>query len=629
MSKLPAAVSLCVRAGFLFSLSLLFTQVAPAVANEAAVARIANDVRYLSSDELEGRGIGTEGIEKAAEYIRDEFKKLGIQGAAEDGSYFQQLQIPESVYADPEKTKLVIGLPNGESKPLELGKDYQPYTIGGTESATGGLFFVGYGIQATDWEYDDYAGVDVAGKILVMLRHEPQQADEDSVFGGTETTKHAYIRTKLELAQKLKAAGVLFINPPFTTREQKDDFAEADKFGRSSFDIPFVQISQEVFNTLLQQASLKSPSGEEMTTLEQVEAKLDDDLKPFSQPMGELTAQLEVQFEKKYADVYNAVGVLPGHGPHAEETIVIGAHYDHLGYGGQGSLAPGVTAIHNGADDNASGTAALLEMARRIAMRRSLLPRRVVFIAFTAEEQGLLGSDYYVENPLIPLEKTVAMLNFDMVGNLEEDALTVYGTGTAKEFDELVEAANEKVDLKLNKIEGVMGASDHYSFFRNEIPVFHFFSGFTQEYHTPSDDFETLNIAGVDKIITFTMNIFDRLQQMEAAPTYVKTEQPQSHGGRGGMAYLGVLPDYTADVEGLLLNGVKEKSPAETGGLQPGDIITRFGDVKVSGIQGLADALRKYKPNDVVTVIASRKKADSEEREDVQLQVTLGGSGSN
>ncbi|QDU80845.1 Aminopeptidase YwaD precursor [Polystyrenella longa] len=607
--------------------SLLLTE---AVANEAMISRMGADVKYLSSDELEGRGIGTQGLDKAAEYIRNEFKKLGIQSAVEDGSYFQNLQIPDSVFANKEKTELTILDAAGETTPLTLGTDFQPYTIGGSGLVKGDLFFVGYGIQATDYQYDDYAEQNVKGKILVMLRYEPQQNNEDSVFEGTETTSHAYIRTKLKLAQDQGALAVLFVNPPFTTREKQDEFATADKFGRSSFDIPFVQITQDVFNNLLKQSELKSSAGARLTTLDEVEKELDQNLKAISQPLGALTATVEVEFEKEYAKVYNVAGVLPGHGPHAEETIVIGAHYDHLGYGGMGSLAQGVTAIHNGADDNASGTAALLEMARRIAMRRSLLPRRVVFIAFTAEERGLLGSDYYVENPLIPLEETIAMFNFDMVGNLKENELTVYGTGTAKEFDELVEAANLDTKLKLNKIEGVMGASDHYSFFRNEIPCFHFFSGFTQEYHTPSDDFETLNIEGMEKIVSYTMTLFDKILNLDQAPEYVKTEKQASpHGGGGGMAYLGISPNYTADVEGLLLNGVKEKSPAETGGLQAGDIIVKFGEIKVADIQGLTDGLRRYKPKETVTVIVERKKAGSDEQEEVQLQITLGSSGGN
>ncbi|MCA9040485.1 MAG: M20/M25/M40 family metallo-hydrolase [Planctomycetaceae bacterium] len=607
--------------------SLFLSQISRA--NETVLSRISEDVKYLASDELEGRGIGTKGLDKAADYIRAEFQKLGIQSAVEDGTYFQQMEIPDSIFADPEQTKIEIAYSQDQKQTLNLKTDFSPYTIGGTGTVEGNLYFAGYGIQAPDFQYDDYAGQDLKGKIVVILRYEPQQGKEDSVFAGMEITKHSYLRTKLKLAQDQGAAAVIMVNPPFTTKEKPDELEPEDKFGKSSFEIPFLQISQDVFNTLLTHSPIKSSDGKPLATLQDVETELDQNLKPISQPMGNIHLSLNVQFEKKYAQVYNVAGYLPGHGPHAEEAIVIGAHYDHLGYGGAGSLAGGVTAIHNGADDNASGTAALLEMARRIATRRSLLPRRVIFIAFTAEERGLLGSDYYVEHPLYPLEKTVAMLNFDMVGNLQEDQLTVYGTGTAKEFDALVESANESTKLKLNKIEGVMGASDHYSFFRHDIPCFHFFSGFTQEYHTPSDDFETLNIAGMEKIIQFSLNLFDNVVQLESAPEYVKTEKPESHMGRGGMAYLGVLPNYTADVKGLLLNGVKEKSPAETAGLKGGDIITKFGEITVSDIQGLADGLRQYKPRETITVIVKRKKPDSEETEEVSLKVTLGDAGSN
>lgn len=589
-------------------------------ANEAVVNRIAADVKYLSSDELEGRGPQTPGLEKAAEYIRAEFQKLGLSSGSPDGTYFQKFEIPLSAKADLEQTVFKLGGEEEPTKVLSLGTDYQSHTLGGTGKASGGVVFGGYGISAPKLGYDDYADLEVKGKIVIVLRHEPQQDNPESPFEGTKTTEHSVFRTKLKLAQEKGAAALIFVNTPFSTREREDSLSPADRFGGSSFEIPFAQMTKAAFENILKNHPLKTKTGESVTSLDVLEKEIDQNFAPLSQPIEGLQAELNFAFAKEKVEVANVVGVIEGAGPLSDETVVIGAHYDHLGYGGQGSLAHGEIAIHNGADDNASGTAALLEIARRFSNREIAPARRLVLIAFTAEEKGLLGSAHYAEHPLFPLQKTIAMFNYDMVGNGLKKPLTIYGVGTATEFKPLIENLNQEFKLKLNEVSGVMPASDHYSFFVKEIPCFHFFTGFTQEYHTPKDDFETIHPDGIGSVVDFTAALLEEVVAMKEPPGFVKTENPQ-RATRGGMSYLGARPNYTADVEGLLLNGVKENSPADKAGLQAKDIIIQFGEVKVVDIQGLADALRKYKPGETVTVTAKRGE------EQVEVEVTLGTPG--
>jgi len=592
------------------------------LANEAVISRISADVKYLSSDELEGRGPKTPGLQKAADYIRDEFKALGLKSETPDGTYFQKFDIPLSSESDETNTRFVLKDSTGKETVLKLGTDFQSHTLGGETAVKAEVVFGGYGISAPDLKYDDYADLDVKGKIVIVLRHEPQQDNSRSAFAGTDTTDHSVFRTKLKVAEENGAAGLIFVNTPFITRKREDKLSSASKFGGSSFDIPFAQMTKAAFENILKEHPLKSVSGTEITTLNLLEKEIDEKFQTLAQPISGLTADLDFKFVQHKLSVANVIGVLEGKGPQAEETVIIGAHYDHLGYGGQGSLAHGQVAIHNGADDNASGTAALMELARQYASRELAPPRRMVFMAFTAEERGLLGSAHYAENPLFPLDKTIAMFNFDMVGNAEKNPLTIYGVGTAKEFKPLIEETNKTYDIKVNEVSGVMPASDHYSFFVKEIPCFHFFTGFTQEYHTPKDDFETISPGGIERVVEFTSALLDKVAEMEVAPAFVKTENPQ-RASRGGMSYLGVSPNYTADVKGLLLNGVKKNSPAEKAGMQGKDIITRFGEIKVTDIQGLADALRKYKPGETVKVSVKRGE------EQVELDVTLGKSGGN
>jgi hypothetical protein len=585
----------------------------------ASVARVAEDIGYLASEELEGRGPGTAGRQKAAEYIRSEFSRLGLASGVPDGSYLQPFEIPLESTILAEQTRLVLQGPDGEQIPLERGRDFQPLAVGGSGQRQAEIVFAGYGISAPELNYDDYDGLDAEGKILLVIRRQPQQNDSASAFGGTRTTTHAHIRTKLERAKKQGAAAVLFVNDPFTTQQSgKDALVEPTAFGARELGIPFAHLTQATVERMLQDSPLTADQRR-LTTLADVEAEIDRAFQPLSQAIAGWTADLEVAFQSVRAEVANVIGVLEGDGSRAEETIVLGAHYDHLGYGGYGSRRPGQRVIHPGADDNASGTAALLEIARRFAARPERPARRLVFVAFDAEERGLIGSRHYVDHPSVPLADTVAMLNFDMIGRLRKGELTVTGLQTAAEFAALLDLAGEQGELRIRRSDRVTGAGDHYSFYQRGIPVLHFFTGLTSEYHTPEDTFETINVDGVVQIIDLSERFLDVLLQSERPQlVQVETGRPAA----GGMAYLGITPDYSSGAAGLRVVAVAPDSPAEKGGLQVGDIVLRFGETPVADLQGLASGLRRNRPGDIVSVTVQR------DQETVVCSVTLGRPGS-
>jgi hypothetical protein len=588
-----------------------------AAENAAVLLRVTGDVQHLADDAMQGRGPGTQGLEDAAAYISDQFRQLGLASGVPDGSYRQRFQVPISTEPVADETSLVLRGPEGQTIHLQLGRDFQSLVSGGSGSAAAPLVFAGYGITAPKLEYDDFAGLDVAGKVVLVIRREPQQDDANSVFDGQKTSAHAYIRTKLQQAKQRQAAAVLLVNDPFSTAaDGRDELAAPSGFGTNPGGVPFAQLTQAIVDQMLAAAPLAASSGEELSSLEQVEDAIDKTRSPISQPIAGWSAELQCAFEKKTVEVSNIVGVLEGDGPRADETIVLGAHYDHIGFGEFGSRRPNSRAVHNGADDNASGTAAVIEMARRFAQRPQPPARRLVFIAFSAEEKGLLGSQHYLERPLYPLAATVAMFNYDMVGRLRNSELTIFGTHTAVEFAELVDRANSGEALKLKRADRMIRSGDHFGFYQQGIPAFHFFTGFTDEYHTPDDDFETLNMDGVVQTIDYTERLLDQVLTLPERPQYV----PQGDGrnAQGGVPYLGIIPDYSADMKDLRISEIVADSPAAKADLKAGDVILKIGESSVSDVESLTNGLRRHRSGDMVDLVIRR--GDQE----VSCKVTLG-----
>jgi len=589
--------------------------------NAAALERVGGDIKYLASEELEGRAPGTAGLQMAADYMRDAFKEAGLSSGVAEGSFYQPFEISLETRLRKSQAVLVLHGPNGTTKKLKLGKDYQALAVGGSGKVKAEVVFAGYGISAPELKYDDFKDADVAGKVLLVIRREPQQGNEKSAFDGKKTTPYSYISKKVAQATEQKAAAVLFVNDPFNTKEKKDTLVPADGFGSSGGGLPFAHVTQSVVKELLNTTPIKVDDDTELNSVEAIEKQIDEHYQPLTQPLSGWSAEIDFEFEENKADVANVIGVIEGEGPLANETVLIGAHYDHLGFGPFGSRKPNSKALHPGADDNATGTAAVVELARRFAGREKKPARRMVFMGFTAEERGLFGSNHYVNNPVFPLEDSVAMINFDMIGRLRNNKLIINGARSGNEFSTLLDRANKNEAFQLDK-GGTMMGGDHYGFYQKGIPAVHFFTGLTDDYHTPDDTFERINVAGVVKTIDFCEQFLDAVVELPTRAEYVKVT-PARRGGGGSMAYLGVTPDYSSSENGLKVTGVNDDSPAAEGGLQAGDIITRIGKIPVTDIQGLADGLRINKPG--VTVEIDVMRGETKKTLKVKLGKPTGG----
>ncbi len=328
----------------------------------------------------------------------------------------------------------------------------------------------------------------------------------------------------------------------------------------------------------------------------------------------------EVEIASKDLIARNVVGFLPGKGALAEEYVVVGAHYDHVGMGGAGSLAPGTIAVHNGADDNGSGTTTLLEVARHLSKIQSESRRGIIFIAFSGEEKGLLGSKHYVRSPRWPLEKTVAMVNMDMVGRLSDGSITVYGTGTAEGFDTLMDKLNESSKFRLDKQPAGFGPSDHSSFYEFDIPVFHFFTGLHNDYHRPSDDPEKVNVEGMQQIADMVNRLVIDLSTRSVRPKLLKISDVADVGRANARprVTLGIQMDTTS--EAVLVQAVSDGSGAAAAGMMPGDTIVKIGETAVANAREMRRALGSKKAGDTIDVTVRRG------AEEVKLQVKLGSS---
>ena len=573
----------------------------------AGIERLKADVKYFSSDELKGREAGSEGITAAGEYIATRFRDLGIQTDSFDGTPFQKFGLPgaQSLGA-PENNRLTFSGPDSP-KELKLGEDFNSLSLGSSGAFSGELVFAGYGITAPNKDYDDYADIDVEGKVVIVVRKEPQQNDENSRFNGTRNTEFAYFTTKELNAAQHKAAAMILVNDRITAADEDLLMRVADAGAAlTKAQVPTLFCKREVIDPILKAATGK--------TLTMLEAEIDESGKPQSQILEGIQAEGQTEF--KQLPVRNVIGFLPGEGSLVDEFVVVGAHYDHVGMGGRGSLAPGTIAVHNGADDNASGTSTMLEVARRISLDNSENRRNVIFMAFTAEELGLLGSKHYVRNPRWPLEKTVAMVNMDMVGRLSDNRLTVYGLGTAKEFDALLERQNEASEFELDKREAGRGPSDHSSFYDAKIPVFHFFTGLHNDYHRPSDDFDKVNYEGMERIATIVTGTVLEIAKAEKPPTYLETNayadvgrsgRPRPSPPRPTRAVLGVSLDLQpSPAPGVLIRTVADDGPAAGAGIQDGDLIIKLDGTEVERVRDLRKVLSGKKPGDEIEVTVKR-----------------------
>ena len=593
------------------SLILLGVAWRVAAGDNPAIERLRKDVTYLASADCEGRGLGTEGLNKAARYIADAFKQAGLKPPPKQETYFQPFEVTlGSELGSPNVLKLRG--PEGKEIELAVGKDFNVMGLSGAGKVSAPVVFIGFGVTAPDVAYDDYKGVNVAGKVVLALRHTPRWRDAKRPFDGDRKEEHASLEKKQALAEASRAAAFIFVN-------DLSEVPGGDKLTPFSYltgvmtpgQIPSLHVRRSAVEKMIESALGKS--------LEQIENEIDKDLKPQSAALMGWTATIETTVRRRTVPVNNVIGVIEGRGVLADETVVVGAHYDHLGYGGKGSRAkdPNKKEIHHGADDNASGTTALLELARRFTnpttspAESGASRRRLVFIAFTAEESGLIGSRFYCgKAPLYPLDKTAAMLNLDMVGRMHIDAetpkgkLIVEGTGTAKAFEPLIDKLNGNPGLDLIKKPGGTGPSDHDSFYREKIPVLFFWTGTHEDYHRPSDTAEKINLVGLSKITDLAEKTIRELTTMPR-PEYVHVPSSFSPGMAKGPR-LGIMPNYESGKVGVLVAGLADNGPAATAGMKTGDLIVQIAGKAVTNINTYMAVMAQQRVGQTVEIDVER-----------------------
>ena len=552
-------------------------------------------VRYLASDALTGRGVGTPGIDSARDYIAAEFKKYGLQPGGDHGSFLQSFEASAGVRVK-EPALMKVG-----STVLSLDRDWSPLGMSASGSAQGAVVFAGYGITAADYGYDDYAKIDAKGKIVLVLRYEPPPKSAKSPFRTMpQYSTYATLRAKAINARDHGAAGLILVDLEYSQGTDGRELISArNSFSRIENGIIVAQIARSIIEPVLRSRGI---------SLANLKQQIDDDEGPRSMPVPNLNISLTVNLEAIASRAENVIGILPGSDPQLKrEAIIIGAHYDHLGFGRYGSLdRSGEGKIHHGADDNASGTSVVMSIAEAMSRSARRPARTIIFAAFSGEELGLLGSRHYVEHPSVAMEETKAMLNLDMVGRLRDNRLVVFGTRSAAPLSGIVMNQARRVGLEIRESDRV-GRSDHMSFYNRKIPSLHFFTGTHSDYHRPTDTWEKLNYDGMEKIAEVVRGTAEALADATEPLAFMSLPSRPPAGedigtGESYRAYLGTIPEFGESVEGVRLAGVAENSPAQLAGLKQGDIIVEFAGSPVSSLEDLAALLGAKKPGDEVSI---------------------------
>ena len=619
-----------------------------------SVDRIRQVITYLASDALEGRRTGTAGANDAAHYIAGEFSLMGLRPVMQmaragrtrgeiRAGYLQPFSYVSSVELGQRNLLNTAGVVYPKTKefirPLTLraGEDWIPLGFSSNGRADGLMAFVGFGITDAELKYDDYPSI-VKGKLVLAMSGTP---DGDNPHG--KFARYEDVRWKAIAARNAGAKALLIISHEENLRDDRLFQLRYDNAGEAG--LPVAVISRQSAIRLMGETDAVKLTELESMVRAKIEAQLKGEANSYglaalpntdSIPIGDGSVSLSIDVIRRESPSFNVIGILPGSDPKLEnEAIVIGAHYDHLGRGGEGSLAPREGEIHHGADDNASGVAGLLELARMLSAQK---PRRtIVFIAFSGEEEGLIGSNYYVNHPIVPLANTVAMINMDMIGRLKEKKLIVGGVGTAQEWRSLIEAdnsgqsiaaastaqttpvatiptstrssvpvvipefgraivtANSAAKFALTLNEDGYGPSDHSSFYAKQVPVLFFWTGNHEDYHKPSDTADKINYVGEARVVSFVANIIRDIDKSDKRPTYTVAKSESQGRAMGFRVYLGTIPNYADSNDGLKLDGVRDDSPAAKAGLKAGDKIVKMAGRDVKNVYDYTYALGEMK----------------------------------
>jgi hypothetical protein len=589
-------------AAALFATALAATAATePPAIGTADSTRYLDDIKALTASAMEGRGDDTKGIALAADFLEQRYKSLGLEPAGTHG-YFQPFDLVTGTkIAGKNSVDDQIG---PAKRKLKLNDDFVPLSFSSTGEAAAPLVFAGYGASADEFSYDDYGGIDVKDKIVVLLRNEPPAFATKS--GNPGPTRYATLITKAINARNHGAKAVILVNGKVGSGQQDELIRFGSTSGPGNSGILMVQVKNSVAEEWFANAG---------KSLEAVQNEIDSAMKPESFVFPDkVHVTMEVNIETTHATVNDVLAYLPGK---SDEYLIIGAHYDHLGYGHYDSLAPSqIGTIHPGADDNASGTAGLLQLAQMFAPLKGQLPRGILFASFAGEELGLLGSAEWVKEPTKPLDKAIAMLNMDMIGRIRDDKVYIGDIGTGSTFAAELMAAEKGFPFHVESSDGGNASSDQTSFAAKKIPVLFFFSGLHSDYHKPSDTWDKINAPDAATLVDMIGKLSLDLDTAAGRPSFVAVAEEQNPhegvasgvGGGGGYGpYFGSIPDFgQSEKKGVRFSDVEPNSPAAKAGLKGGDVLVKFGDKEILNLYDFTDALRGSKVGDVVEVIVLR-----------------------
>ena len=565
---------------------------------EIMTYEILEHIKYLSSDKLEGRFPGSEGSKKAIKYISKNWEAQGVLPAGTK-KYEQPFSYISKVSLG---NRNILRVRNSKSR-YKIKKDFIPIGWSGNGNIDDKVVFVGYGFDIDDsLSWNDYINVNVKNKWVLMFLNGPDGNSPHSPYG-----YHKKLYNKVIAARDRGVGGILFME-----REEKENNKLKPLVYRqsaSSAGLPIIQITHAVANNII---------NDKDKTVADLRSKIDQELVSFSFELDrKVSARVNLKFEKETAT--NVIGFIEGSDPILnKEYIIVGAHYDHLGYGGHmsGSLNPDSMQIHNGADDNASGIAGILELSHKLMTNKKLLGRSVIAICFDAEEKGLLGSKFYTQTPTKDLEQTAIMINMDMIGRLNEKPITVGGVGSAKTLSETIEVVQKNHTLKIDKnISGMdFGRSDHASFYREDIPVLFFFTGAHQDYHKPSDDWDKIDYQGEKEVLNFVYDLIVQLSTNKEKPIFTEITNDNSDNQSPSFnVTLGVIPSYGSQKIGMEIDGISRKNgPADKAGMKKGDIIIEINNKKIRNIYDYMARLAELNSGDKIIVKIIRNKIEME-----------------
>jgi len=553
--------------------------------------RYLNDIKALTTPAMEGRGNGTKGLIRARHLIEKRYKSLGLEPAGVNGSYLQPFSLVSGAQLKGKNEFVVVT--GGKKRELKAKEDFVPFSFSSSGAAQGAIVFAGYGATAEEFQYDDYAGIDVKDKVVAVLRYEPPQFAAKE--GNHGMTRHSQLVTKAINARNHGAKALVLLNGKLGDGEEDLLTRFGSVSGPENIGIIVAQVKNAVAEEWLNSAG---------KSLEKVQKQIDESAKPASFELSaNQTAALTVSIKTTRATVDNVLAYLPGK---TDEYVIVGAHYDHLGRGNFDSLAPSqIGQIHPGADDNGSGTAGVLELARILAPMKGQLQRGILFESFAGEELGLLGSSAWVKNPTRPLANAVAMLNMDMIGRIRNQKVYIGGVGTGSTLKATVEQAAANSGLTIEYSPGGYSSSDHTSFVAKKIPVLFFFSGLHSDYHKPSDTWEKIDPEAAGRLLAIVASTAEQLADSPERPAFqaVAEERPAvGSGGSGYGPYFGSIPDFAQVENGVRFSDVKPGSPAAKAGLKAGDVLVEFAGKPIRNLYDFTDALRRSKVGEVVEV---------------------------